>query len=201
MTTGAWRWTRADDLGVRIMIMVGVLAAAIRALWPLGGWFAGRPLTWRGLVAEEAPAATAVVDGVIVNYEGNVRWEIPDATPGQWLLALLPDLVDLIGIAAAAAMLWLLLGQLRGGEPFSTVAVRAVRALALVLAGWLVLRPFVAALADIGITTPLRRTGLNFVFRIDSLWLAAFAGVIGLIAVAEIFRRGAKLRADTVGLV
>ncbi|WP_152360368.1 DUF2975 domain-containing protein [Microlunatus speluncae] len=201
MSTGIWRWTRADDVGLRVVIMVGVLVLAVRALWPIGGWLTGAPLTWHGRVQAEAPAPTAVVDGATVSYLGQVRWEITGATAGQWLLAMVPDLLDLIAVAAAAIMLWQLLGQLRGGEPFSARAVRAVRGLSLVLAGWLVLRPFVVALADAGITTPLRRTGLEFVLRLEPLWLAGFAGVIGLIAVAEAFRVGAKLRADTVGLV
>ncbi len=201
MSTGIWRWTRVDDLGVRITIMVGVLVLAIRAVWPLGGWLTGRPLIWHGQVLEQAPAPIRVVDGVTVSYQGNVRWEIIGATPGQWGLAILPDLVDLICVAAAAILLSLLLGQLRASEPFSADAVWSVRGLALVLAGWLVLRPFLVALADLGITGTLRRTGLEFVFYLDPLWLVGFAGVIGLIAVAEAFRLGGKLRADTVGLV
>lgn len=201
MTTGIWRWTRADDVGIRVMIMIGILIMAIRALWPIGAGLAGQPLSWRGQVAEEAPAPIPVIEGVSLRYQGHVWWEITDATPGQWVLALLPDLVDLIAVAAAALLLWQLVGQLRGGEPFSTTAVRSVRGLALVLAGWLVLRPFVMAVADFGITAELRRSGAEFVFRLDPLWLAGFAGVIGLFAVAEAFRLGAKLRADTVGLV
>jgi hypothetical protein len=183
------------------MIMVGVAIMALRAVWPIGSWLTGRPLSWRGHVLEEAPAPITVVEGVGLRYEGNVRWEITDAAPGQWALALLPDLVDLVAVALAAIMLWHLLGQLRGGEPFSAVAVRSVRGLALVLAGWLILRPFITALADFGITADLRPTGAVFLFRLEPLWFAGFAGVIGLIAVAEAFRLGAKLRADTVGLV
>lgn len=196
-----WNWDRSDDVALRVVIVVGVLAAAWGAAGPLRDWLTGGPLIWHGLVAQQAPAPVGVVDGVTVAFGGAVRWEIAQAGAGLRLIALLPGLVDLIAVAAAAILLWRLLDQLRRDEPFSALAVRVTRGLAIGAAGWLVLKPLSHAAAEVWITGPLRTDGFEYVFGVQPGWLIMLAGVGALGVVSEILRRGAKLRADVAGLV
>ncbi|GAB3767004.1 DUF2975 domain-containing protein [Microlunatus parietis] len=197
-----WGWDRSDDAALRAVIIIGVLAVALGGVVaPLAGWLTGGPLIWSGLIGQEAPAPVRDGSGATAVFDGSVRWELAGAGAGFRLIALLPGLIDLLAVVTVALLLWRLLDQLRRDEPFSTLAVRATRGIAIAAAGWLVGKPLSQAAADLMITGPLRPDGFEYVFRVQPLWLAALVGVGVLAAVSEILRRGAKLRADVAGLV
>ncbi|GAA2796861.1 hypothetical protein [Nonomuraea dietziae] len=88
---------------------------------------------------------------------------------------------------------------LRAGDPFIPPNARRFAVIGGLLIGLAVLVPWVEQLAMGGLVSGTPLEGTSITGRDDFRW----AGLVGLgvLALAEVFRHGARLRADTEGLV
>lgn len=178
-------WSRADQTVIE-GVLWAVPAVGVLSLAPgVADAVRGRPL-------EVGPsAAQAGSQGTVV---------VPDPTTGQYLLALLPHLLGVAAVALGAVLLLGVARALRHGDPFTPSSARRLTALGfLVLVVGLVGPVCVELLRVVLIeTTPAGLRG--WTFSVDLSAWPVLAGMLVLF-VAEVFRRGAALRADVEGLV
>jgi len=180
------RWTRVDQ-----RLLEGALWAApvvgLLSLTPgVADAVLGRPLEIRAPSPGDGGRGETVV--------------LPDPTAGQYLLALVPGLLGVAAVALGAVLLLGVARALRHGDPFTPSSARRLTAVAfLVLVAGLVSPVCVELLRVVLIeTTPAGLRGWTF-----SVDLSAWPVLTGMLVlfVAEVFRRGAALRADVEGLV
>lgn len=193
---------RGDWILGRLLLVVFCLPALIRLAGLVVGALTGRPLVWQGL-ADDTPAVSPPPEqsGATGVHTPDVQWTLTEPLPIQWLGAMLPSVVELACWAAVAVLLWPVLRQMAGGDPFGPSNAARVRNAGVVLTVYAAVVVFMPLLAGALVTTPMQGGRLSVLLRPDvaALWPA----VIGLylVLIGEAFRRGAQLRADVEGLV
>jgi DUF2975 family protein len=197
------RWTRLDQSFVEVLLLwAGGAVVVFGIVLPLLGVLdlAGGSTT-RTVELDARASVPRLPAGGGVTLKGTHAAELSFRHPdvGQRLLLALPDL---IAAALALVVVWQLarlVRTLRAGDPFVPGNARrlTVIALAVVVGGAAV--PLATA-----ITTDLlqRDTAVDgvVVFSASLDFLPFLIGFL-VAALAEFFRRGAKLREETVGLV
>ncbi|MFH9107155.1 DUF2975 domain-containing protein [Streptomyces albus] len=124
---------------------------------------------------------------------------LADPTAAQRLLLALPDIVNSLFLLLVLALLLKIARTLRDGDVFVPVNARRLSVIGLMVLVQTVVAPVLTAL-----TTQLLVRGTPLAEQVP--FSATFTGAYVLLAflvlaLAEVFRRGAKLRADTEGLV
>jgi hypothetical protein len=177
-------WSRWDQMllegALRAVPVVGVLSLA-----------PGVADAVRGLPLEVDPSVGGGRQATTV---------LTDPTTGQHLLALAPHLLGVAAVTVAALLLLGVARALRHGDPFTPSSARRLTALGFLVLVAGLLGPAVAELLRLLLlwSTPAAAQGWTFSAEL-SLW-PVLAGMLVLF-VAEVFRRGAALRADVEGLV
>lgn len=198
-----WTWSlsRADYVVLRILLVLIPLAYAVRGLVPaVVDWVTGAPLHWTSRTEAEAAAPVATSGAARVAFAGEVRWTIPDAGTVQRVLALLPSAETVVLLVLGAVCLWRLVTGIRAGEPFQAAVVRRLRVLALLVLAQVIVVRATALVADFAVTAPARPDPQTTV-DLGAGDLLGFAVGLLLLALAECFRQGVRLRADVEGLV
>ncbi|MFI9627399.1 DUF2975 domain-containing protein [Streptomyces sp. NPDC052042] len=204
MGTKSW-WSRGDQRALELGCVLGVgLVGLFGVLVPLLGVVGVLdPITHREVRLEErGPAPHALLGGsdgpALI---GTDRAGLVFAHPafGERLLLALPDIAGGVLLIVILGLLFRMARSLRGGEEFTARNVRRLHAVAATVFLMSLLVPLLEA-----VTTSLLLRGT------DSDGLAPFSVTYSfsylllallIAAVAEVFRRGTRLRADTEGLV
>jgi len=148
------------------------------------------------VLGQRAPA------GVLVHDDGQVVVSAWGSTRAEQLLARGDSALLGLTVGAAALLLLPVLGSISAGEPFRRGNARRFAVLAAVVAVHGVAAPLLPAAAT---SSVLRRTGLSElgVFEPESVTFGflPLVVVVGLLVLAEAFRRGEQLADDVEGLV
>ncbi|MFD6951275.1 hypothetical protein A6A08_23525 [Nocardiopsis sp. TSRI0078] len=210
------RWSRADSVIVQVVLILGIgltglgmlLALAWTAsLLPPGGGAVPDTITVR--IPDEAsePRVGVATTGAV--YEtgptGAIRLTFHDPTIAERLLLVAPGMLGATAALVVMAMVLRLIQSLDKGDPFVPANVRRVYTIAFTVLAASVLVPLTGMVCE-GI---LRSRALGT----DGFFLAVgasegngislthvFVGLV-LAALAEVFRRGTRLREDVRGLV
>ncbi|WP_159941115.1 MULTISPECIES: DUF2975 domain-containing protein [unclassified Nocardiopsis] len=210
------RWSRSDDVILRLLLGLGIVFVGLgmlvalawtASLLPASGGTVPDSITVRvpeGASGPRPDAATADED-----YEaaptGTMRLVFHDPTLLERCLLAAPGLLGGAAALVVLAALWPLARSLRAGDPFVPANVRRVYTVALTVLAGSVLVPLVRMLCE-GNLWSRALGGDGFLFTLgvpggNTLSLThVFAGLV-LVALAEVFRGGARLREDTRGLV
>ncbi|WP_019980207.1 MULTISPECIES: DUF2975 domain-containing protein [unclassified Streptomyces] len=200
-------WSGRDNrLLEAVLALAAVLAGVFGILIPvLGVADAIDPVDTRGVEigsASRVPAdVTASTGGHGMSLTGTHRADLVLAHPGfgERLLLALPGLVGSVLLLLALFLLLRIAGTLRDGDVFVPENARRLSVIGLAALVQAVLSPLLPAL-----TTQLLVRGTPLADEIP--FTVTFTGeylLLGflVLALAEVFRRGTKLRADTEGLV
>ncbi|TMR20759.1 DUF2975 domain-containing protein [Nonomuraea turkmeniaca] len=123
---------------------------------------------------------------------------IAKPSPWQSFLLILPELLLMLVLCAVAVFLLLLLRSFREGDPFTPKNARRLSAIGILLLcvaaipgvdQW-ILQALVSG-------TPLQGAALHAAEDYNWAWIVGF----GVLALAEFFRQGSRLRHDVQGLV
>ncbi|MFD4956258.1 DUF2975 domain-containing protein [Streptomyces sp. NPDC058451] len=206
MGAKSW-WSRTDSrlleaaLGLATLL-VGVFGVLLPALGVVG---LIDPMDTREVETEAATrvpgTATDAVAGHGMTLAGSHQADLVFAHPdlGQRLLLALPELVGSLLLLLILALLLQMARTLRGGDVFVPKNARRLSVIGLTVLVQAVLGP-----ALLAITTEMLVSGTSMADQIP--FSATFTGEYVLLAflvlaLGEVFRRGARLRADTEGLV
>ncbi|WP_116244432.1 DUF2975 domain-containing protein [Nocardiopsis sp. FIRDI 009] len=209
-------WSKADDVVLRGLLIAGTAATALTGLFLLV-WTA--PLLPADVVGDlttitvHAPAGlpTPPVETPVTGENVDVRAPeslaitFHDPTPAERLLLALPTLV---GVAATLLVLVTLLRMARTlaqGDPFVPANVRRMYVVAATVAVGSLAVPLVRVLTEAELQSrALDPDGLVLVESTVGLGEVPFPLLLvgfALAALAEVFRRGTRLRDDVEGLV
>ncbi|MEV5542440.1 hypothetical protein AB0L13_37020 [Saccharopolyspora shandongensis] len=200
MGSTSW-WTRADSRVLEAVIGLGLLLVGLfGVLFPVLGVTGPLPPVDTREVRLAGAAQLPGIPGAVA-LRGTDHAELVFAAPGfaDRLLLVLPELVGNLLLVAILSILLQVARTFRGGDLFAPR--NAPRLLAIAIA--LPLRGFLVPLADM-VTTDLLAAGtpaenaIRVVAEFDLTSL--FLGLL-VAAAAVAFRNGARLRADTEGLV
>jgi hypothetical protein len=151
---------------------------------------------------EDVLAGDQAADGVLVLDDGEVVVSAAGSTVPEQLLARGDSALLGLTVGAAALLLLPVLTSIREGEPFRPGHARRFSVLAGVVAVYGVAGPLLPAAAT---SSVLHRTGLSQTRVLEPdgaiFGLLPFVVVVGLLVLAEAFRRGEQLADDVEGLV
>lgn len=184
-------WLRLLWLGSLAGLVVTGIAAVVRVVEALlGGFTVPVPLKEAGEFTGTLP------DGVAVDPSGWVPARIAEPTASQSLLHAATALPTLCVVAAALVLLERILRNTRRADPFTAANVRLLRLLGLTVVAGGVAADVVEALAARALAAPIVDGPVGGFFW-SGWWLAGIA----FLAVAEVFNRGVRMRAELDGLV
>lgn len=206
MRTESW-WSQTDSRLLEAVVglaalLVGVFGVLLPALGVVG---LIDPVDTREVEVETTArvpgAVTDAVAGHGMSLTGTHRADLVFADPGlgQRLLLALPQIIGGLLLLLVLALLLQVARTLCGGDVFVVGNVRRLRVM-----GLMVLLQAVVAPVLLAVTTQMLVSGTSVADRVP--FSAAFAGeyvllAFLLLALGEVFWRGAKLRADSEGLV
>jgi hypothetical protein len=150
-----------------------------------------------GLPVDRAPDGLA--EGVELAPHQALRVAIDRPSAPLYALAVLGRLPTTLVYAAFFVLLWRLVRAARRRDPFSAEHARRLRVLGGLLAGGALTAAVLEALAR-GMLSAMVLTSDRFVFSYDVPG-GALIGGLGLLAVAEVVRAGARMREDLEGTV
>ncbi|MEV6214421.1 DUF2975 domain-containing protein [Nocardia sp. NPDC051833] len=214
-TSSAFRWSGADNVVLRAVLLAAIgitgLVAVYQLLWiaalvPVRG--GGHPTTI--VVDRPGDIAAPVVDArttgaVDVAVDGNltITFHQPDAV--ERLLLATPGLLLAIAVLIALTAVLRIVGSLAQGDPFVAPNVRRIYTVAGAVLGGALVVPTVAAFTRAELQSRALDGHdlvlLRFTLDAGSPTLAALLVGMALVALAEVFRRGTALRDDTAGLI
>lgn len=210
------RWTRADSVLLQGTLFLGLLLLSLSFLatlfWTLPVMSAGAmggmnqiTVHHTSEVPRAVPDVTVLADDVSVRGTDTLVLVFEDPSVPERLLLALPVLLQqVLGLVVIYLVLRVLQG-LGSGDPFVPVNVRRVYTVAFaVLLGSLLL-PMVEAFSNVTLWTdrvPVNEVALiAFNLGLDSGPLMGFLVGLLLLSLAEVFRRGTRMREDVKGLV
>ncbi|WP_431933573.1 DUF2975 domain-containing protein [Nonomuraea jabiensis] len=128
----------------------------------------------------------------------NAELTIAEPTPWQRFLLILPELLLTMVLCAVAVFLLLLLRSFREGDPFNPKNAKRLAVIGVLLLGVAVIpRVDEWVLHTLVSGTPLQ----GAVLRAAEDYRWALVVGFGVLALAEFFRQGSRLRSDVQGLV
>ena len=202
MGAKSW-WSRGDQRALEVGSGLALgLVAVFGVLLPLLG-VAGvlDPIDTREVRIEGSASAPRAMQGGGLSIAGTDLADLVFAHPavGQRLLLALPEIVDGLLLTVILGLLFRMARSLRHGEEFTARNIGRLRAVAVTVFLMGLVTPLVEAVTT---SLLLRGTGaedqvpFSYTFSFQYLLFALL-----IAAVAEVFRRGVRLRADTEGLV
>lgn len=204
------RWTRTDTAVLRLVLLAGIgiagLVTVYRLLWitVLSTDGFGH---WKSITTThpgDAPAPLVDLgDGISVSGSGTTVMTFHDPGTTQRLLLSTPALLATVTALVALVSVLRIVASLDRGDPFVPANARHVYTIAIAVITVAVLVPMVEAFTRarlesiaLGSSAPSSVT-----FEFGSTDGALLLAGIVLVALAEVFRRGTRLRDDVAGLV
>lgn len=210
------RWSRTDSVAMRFVLVLGMILVcatmALSLLWITTGLSVGglgqtdrvtvhQPIDAPGTV----PDVELSVDDVTIAAESTMTLVFEDPSVTERLMLVLPTLLVQ---AAALVVLYLVLRVVRSqekGDPFVPANVRRVHTIAFTVIVASILVPVVRGLAGLflqdGVVPTEGMVLVAFEITLGSAPLVGLLTGLTLAALAEVFRRGARMRDDVDGLV
>lgn len=196
-------WSRGDSRMLELVLWLALAAVGLfGAILPVAGVLGGPfgVVETRDVALDERTSTTGVTDGP-VTLRGTEQAELTFADPNltERMLLALPRISGALLLLLAIELLRRIARTLRAGDVFVPDNARRLTVIAVIVLALGILGPLVQAL-----TTDLLVAGTPARDAVPFEVTFAFGPVLlGLLiaALAEVFRRGTALRADTEGLV
>lgn len=194
----AARWSRADSVLLEGLAMLAiVLAVALGVGLPLVAAATGQDVVVQALLGDDAVDVTDVPANQEIS-ELTAAVTVAHPSPQQAWTAAVPQVLDGLLIGTGAWLILRLARTLRAGDPFTPANARRLTLLALVVgigstASQMLHIASTLAVLDIAPGGPYVAGGV-----ISFLPLLL---MLALAALAEVFRRGARMAQDVEGLV
>lgn len=210
------RWSRADSVATQTILALGMVLVGLTflasLLWitpllPAEGLGRFAQITVHQPMGAPAtvPDVEPVVDDVTIAEEPKMTLRFEDPSTLQRLMLVLSTLLTQ---AAALTILYLILRVLRSldqGDPFVPANVRRIYTIALTMILAAILVPTADGFAGLflqhGVVPEDGMVLVSFTLSLESGPLVALLAGLLLAALAEVFRRGARMRDDVEGLV
>ncbi|MFJ3640096.1 DUF2975 domain-containing protein [Streptomyces sp. NPDC090108] len=199
-------WNRTDSRLLEVLLGLAVLLDAVFGvvLPVLGVTGLIDPVANREVEVGTVSRLTGTVSdpaGHGMTLNGTRRAELVLAHPdlGQRVLLVLPDVIGSLFLLLVLILLFQMARTLRGGDVFVPRNARRLTVIGLTVLVQAVLSPVLPTLTTallVRNTAVAERIPFTITFSGEYILLALL-----LLALSEVFRRGARLRADTEGLV
>ncbi|CAL9574168.1 hypothetical protein SUDANB121_04928 [Nocardiopsis dassonvillei] len=213
-TKSPFRWSRADSLVLRVLLGGFLAFQAVRAivllLWIPGALPAGTLglnalRHWLPADTDPLPAPVTVTGEASAHTGQDLVLVFHDPTPAERLLLAVPDLLGVAAMVLVAFLLLRMAGTLSAGDPFVPANVRRLYAIALTVITGALSVPFAKAFAGMLLQDRVVESEAPVLFAFE----VTFGGATGalllagflLVGLAEVFRRGTRMRDDVRGLV
>ena len=209
-----FRWSRADAILLRLLLggFLALQAARMIALllWAAGILPAGTLglntlRHWLPADVEPLPAPVTVTDGVSAHTGEDMALVFHAPTVAERLLLAVPDLLWVAVTALVAFLLLRMAGTLSAGDPFVPANVRRLYMISLTVIIGALLVPFGEALTGMFLQAGAVESEAPAVFAFEAAFGGATGGLLlaGFLTagLAEVFRRGTRMRDDMRGLV
>lgn len=211
-----FRWSRTDSVVMQVVLGLGLAlvgaTTALSLLWVTTGLSVGgvgrsdRVTVQQPMEAPDTvPDVELSVDDVTIAAEPTMTLVFEDPSTVERLMLVLPAL---LGQAAALAVLYLVLRVIRSqgkGDPFVPANVRRVHTIAFTIILASILVPTARGLAGLflqdGVVPAEGMVLVAFELTLGSAPLVGLLAGLVLAALAEVFRRGTRMRDDVDGLV
>lgn len=206
------RWSRTDSVAMRFVLVLGMVLVgatmALSLLWITTGLSVGgvgqtdrvtvhQPIDAPGTV----PDVDLSVDEVTIAAESTMTLVFEDPSALERLMLVLPALL----VQAAALVVLSLVLRVGRGDPFVPANVRRVHTIAFTVIVASILVPAARGLAGLflqdGVVPAEGMVLASFEITLGSAPLLGLLVGLMLAALAEVFRRGARMRDDVDGLV
>lgn len=206
------RWSRTDSVAMRFVLVLGMVLVgatmALSLLWITTGLSVGgvgqtdrvtvhQPIDAPGTVPDVEPS----VDDVTIAAESTMTLVFEDPSALERLMLVLPALL----VQAAALVVLSLVLRVGRGDPFVPANVRRVHTIAFTVIVASILVPTAQGLAGLflqdGVVPAEGMVLASFEITLGSAPLVGILVGLMLAALAEVFRRGARMRDDVEGLV
>ncbi|MFL1381761.1 MULTISPECIES: DUF2975 domain-containing protein [unclassified Nocardiopsis] len=212
-----FRWSRGDAVITQLILVIGLvlvgLATAYALVWitPLppadGGPVGTITVPVPDGVADPAPPVAAASADYTVESTGSMAVVLHDPTTVQRLLLVLPSLLGLAATITVMVNLLRIVRSLDAGDPFTPANARRIQVIGIAVQAGAVLSLVAATFRD-GVLTgaALGTGGLELSLTLGggggagSAVVLVFVGML-LLGLAEVFRRGTRMRDDVRGLV
>ncbi|GHC91730.1 hypothetical protein GCM10007079_39330 [Nocardiopsis terrae] len=208
------RWSRTDSVVAQVvllLLMAGVTASLLYVLvWitPLspaggGGWMNQATVYHPDGAPGGAPGVEPAREDVTVSAAETVVVTFDDPSTRERLLLALPTLVRQVTSLAVAFLVLRIVQSLKAGDPFVPANVRRLYGIAFTVMA----AALVWTAVDGTTAAALQRAALPveghvlFEVRLDSGAVSGLLVGFLLAALAEVFRRGTRMRDDVEGLV
>lgn len=214
MNSSPHRWTRTDGVVLRVVILIAIglagLAMVYRLLWisallPADRNASSITVHRPGDITAPSLDATTSGDGISVSAPDTMVITFHDPDTTQRLLLSVPGLMTLLAISIVLVSLLRVAASLNRGDPFVPSNARHVYTVAITVLAAALLVPA----AETFTHAQLQSMALDsheivlLAFTLDAgsaPGVLVLTGVV-LVALAEVFRRGTRLRDDVAGLV
>ena len=196
---GARRLRAVRGLVATFAIVVPALMIAA----PLVAWASGQPLRWVGSTQEQLGpvwGGSGATPAAVANYADRIIWSAPGASPGWWLLSLVPPVAGAALIAVGGRALWRLLCDVGAGEPFTGPALRRVELLSRCVFAYGLLVPLLELAVALFLTWG-HQVETSFYYAIPPGYAVPVVVGLVLLVLVEVYRRGLALREDAEGLI
>lgn len=210
------RWSRTDSVVMQVVLTLGMVlvgaTTALSLLWVATGLSVGgvgrsdRVTVQQPMQAPDTvPGIESSVDDVTIAAEPTMTLVFEDPDTVERLMLVLPTL---LGQAAALVVLYLVLRVVRSQgreDPFVPANARRVRTIAFTVILASILVPTAQGLARLflqdGVVPADGMVLMAFDLTLGSTPLIGLLAGLVLAALAEVFRRGTRMRDDVDGLV
>mgnify|MGYP001765286868 CR=1 FL=1 len=195
------RWLefdRSDRIGLVVTLFaIAIAAVGMLVVAPLIAWARGETLPVPFLSEVQIPA----LDSAGVDHsEAAYMLLLEDASTGQRLLALAPDLAMAVLVLCCVALVLWIVRTIGAGDPFAPGQVGRLRGVAALLAFGVPVIEFARLPFMGGVLSGVDLGGLDPGVTITIPWLPIVVGLC-VALLAEAFRAGARLRDDVEGLI
>lgn len=207
------RWTGADSTIVQMILIFGMLVVAASFLYTLvwitpllsvedSGWMNQVTVDQPDGAPDAVPGVAAARGDVTVSGTGDMVLTFGDPSTWERFMLVLPALLRQVTSFTVAYLVLKVIQSLSAGDPFNPANVRRVYGIAITVLAAAVLW----AVADGLTAAELQRAALGeadvvFAVYLDSGFTNGLLVGFLLAALAEVFRRGTRMREDVKGLV
>lgn len=195
-------WLKELQIGIGLVIAVIAVVSLLRLLAPL---VSAEPAVMVSvpMSAAESDSPVVMVDSeaserVGLAPDGSVELAVGDPTVGEYLLSALTWLPGAAVGLAVAVMAYLLVRRSRAADPFTLETVRRLRAIGAVALAGGVLAGVVAIVANFTLSSSALTNGNAGAWNFPWGWLL---GSVAVFAIADIMKRGNRMREDLDGVI
>lgn len=186
----------------RALLALGaVIIPIVSVIPPVVAWIRGSPLRWETDTARSGELPGSLVraqDGAALHWDGVIRYDVPNPSGIDHVLALLPTAIGGALVGLALLVLFRVVGAAQSGTPFIPTSIIGLRLLAAICVTGALIVPFLTMVADTRFVGRVTTGSVPTSYAVSFAWLV---GGLVILALASVFQHGSRLEAEVEGLV